>query len=318
MNAPQTTPIPTASPTATAANPLDTAPYRLLRLAMEHLGPVVPGVAARVAERLYYRPRRHGTPARERSVLARADRSRVKTSVGRLALYTWEADDGTAVFPWEARRTVLLVHGWEGRATQLHAFVEPLLARGFRVIGLDAPAHGRSPGVEIDVDSYAQALCEVVDAVGPVDAVIAHSMGGASTLAALQNALELQAVVLVGSPSTFSWVVDSFVSLAHLPRAVSEAFLARVEARQGADVWDRLHATALAQNSVRALIVHDDDDHEVSVQHAETLAAEWPHAELLRTQGLGHRRVLRDPAVVEAVVTFLDAIECKPAHVRAA
>ena len=86
-----------------------------------------------------------------------------------------------------------------------------------------------------------------------------------------------------------------------LPRAVSEAFLARVEARQGADVWDRLHATALAQNEVRALVVHDDDDQEVSITHAETLIAAWPHARLLRTHGLGHRRVLRDPAVVDAV-----------------
>jgi alpha-beta hydrolase superfamily lysophospholipase len=46
--------------------------------------------------------------------------------------------------------------GWGGRGAQLAAFVEPLLARGFSVVTLDAPAHP------------------------PVRAVVAHSLGAVS------------------------------------------------------------------------------------------------------------------------------------------
>jgi hypothetical protein len=37
------------------------------------------------------------------------------------------------------------------------------------------------------------------------------------------------------------------------------------------------------------------------------IAAAWPGAELVTTEGLGHRRILRDPAVVARVTDFLAA-----------
>jgi hypothetical protein len=55
----------------------------------------------------------------------------------------------------------------------------------------------------------------------------------------------------------------------------------------------------------RLLVVHDEDDKEVPLAHARALAASWPSAHLMVTQGLGHRRVLREPAVVEKVLGFL-------------
>jgi pimeloyl-ACP methyl ester carboxylesterase len=53
------------------------------------------------------------------------------------------------------------------------------------------------------------------------------------------------------------------------------------------------------------LIVHDRDDSDVPYTHGEEIAAAWPGAELLTTNGLGHRAVLRDPAVIQRTVTFL-------------
>jgi hypothetical protein len=35
------------------------------------------------------------------------------------------------------------------------------------------------------------------------------------------------------------------------------------------------------------------------------IAAAWPGARWLMTRGLGHRRILRDPATVQAVVDFI-------------
>jgi hypothetical protein len=36
-------------------------------------------------------------------------------------------------------------------------------------------------------------------------------------------------------------------------------------------------------------------------------AGAWPRSRLLQVDGLGHRRILRDPAVVEAVLGFVNA-----------
>jgi hypothetical protein len=56
-----------------------------------------------------------------------------------------------------------------------------------------------------------------------------------------------------------------------------------------------------------ALVIHDREDVEVPWREGAAIAAAWPGAELLTTQGLGHRRILRDPAVVARVSTFLEA-----------
>ena len=55
------------------------------------------------------------------------------------------------------------------------------------------------------------------------------------------------------------------------------------------------------------LVVHDRGDAEIPWQHGTALARAWPGAELLMTEGLGHRRVLRDPDVVAASVAFVAA-----------
>ena len=54
-------------------------------------------------------------------------------------------------------------------------------------------------------------------------------------------------------------------------------------------------------------MIHDQDDREVPLPHGERLAAAWPGARLVTTTGLGHRRILRDPAVLDAVVAELAA-----------
>jgi pimeloyl-ACP methyl ester carboxylesterase len=55
----------------------------------------------------------------------------------------------------------------------------------------------------------------------------------------------------------------------------------------------------------RALVVHDPVDRETPFEHARSLVQAWPGAELLCVAGLGHRRLLRDPEVVRAVVAHV-------------
>jgi pimeloyl-ACP methyl ester carboxylesterase len=56
---------------------------------------------------------------------------------------------------------------------------------------------------------------------------------------------------------------------------------------------------------VRVLVVHDADDREVPVADAEAIHAAWPGTRLHVTRGLGHRRVLSDPAAVAVMVEHL-------------
>jgi pimeloyl-ACP methyl ester carboxylesterase len=272
----------------------DTTPNPLLRAAGRGLSAVAPALAARLAARLFVTPPRHARPGREARALATARASVVE--VGERRLRTWSWGDGP---------TVLLVHGWGGRGGQLTSFVEPLVARGFSVTTFDAPAHGDSDGREATLPDLVAALRTVARRHAPIHGVIAHSVGAAATARALYEDVRAGAVVFLGPPADLVTASFRFADLLGLSRRVRELMQRRLEARVGLP-WEAFDVTRLAEcQATPLLVIHDRGDAEVPWQQGTAIARAWPGAELLATDGLGHRRILRDPAVVDAATSFI-------------
>lgn len=288
--------------------PGDDVATRVVRSTFKHLGEVAPTLLSAMAERLFLQPKRIPAPPRERAHIAAAEHRRIETSVGTLAVARWAA----AELPWErpARQTVLLMHGWQGRGSQLCAFVDPLLALGFDVVAIDGPGHGRSTGDRSDVGTFSMALREVgavLMAEGAVfGGVIGHSMGAGAAALAVADGLPVDAVVLIAPPRSVATVTDDFATALGLSKKTEQALRARLKSRFHPYLWDRVALDdRVANASARALIVHDVDDVEVPFARGRAVADAWPGATLLPTQGLGHRRVLRDEGVVDAAVSFI-------------
>lgn len=55
----------------------------------------------------------------------------------------------------------------------------------------------------------------------------------------------------------------------------------------------------------RALVIHDEGDREVPFDDGASIAAAWPGARLVQTTGLGHRKILRDEAVIATVTSAI-------------
>lgn len=281
---------------------------RVFKSAFSLLGQVVPDTMAGVAHRLFTVPKRIPAPPRERPYRDEAVRSTIATPVGDVAALTWSA----AQLPWETnvapRGTVLLMHGWQGRGSQLCAFVDPLLARGFRVVAFDGPGHGDSPGDYADALIFSIALRAVADACGDVCAVIAHSMGGAATNVAVGDGLDVDAVVLLAPPLSAETVTEDFADALRLTSRTRRSLRRRLRQHFHTYAWQRLGPVerAAVHEKVAALIVHDEDDDEVPFVRGEALAATWPGAVLHITSGLGHRKILREAGVVATVVDFVD------------
>lgn len=90
-------------------------------------------------------------------------------------------------------------------------------------------------------------------------------------------------------------------------RDVEEQMRRRIEHRVGAP-WSAFDAATLAPAlGVPLLVIHDRGDAEVPWQHGMVLTRAWRGAEMLMTDGLGHRRILRDPGVIAAASAFLAA-----------
>lgn len=277
---------------------------RLARAALQTAYVFSEELGAGLAERWFTSPRRHRRPDREREILATGRPFAIDVT---LRAPRWRGQRRRiAAWRWGHGPTVLLVHGWEGRGSQLGALVEPLLRAGLSVVAFDAPGHGDSPGHRLYLADLADCIADIARAVGPLHGIVAHSFGAAAVLMAHQRgAVDARRNVMI-APNV---LIDDAVARFARRIALDEPDRERLE-RQLADsngvAVDALGVDQLVgQRDAALLVVHDRDDREVAFVHAERLAAIWRNATLHATSGLGHRRILRDDAVISDVVDFL-------------
>ena len=262
-----------------------------VRLGFAVLGRVWPWLAAWLALRLFSSPRRHPRPPREAEALASGTPLRLGPDLAATA--------------WGEGPVVLLIHGWEGRGSQLGAFAAPLAAAGHRVIALDGPAHGDSPGERTNAVLFAEALRAVDREIGPFAAIVAHSFGAATSTLALTRGLRAGRMVAIASPSALSKVVRRFHEMIGLPKRARRRFHDLLKRRAGVSVEELDIARLSSRLTIPALVFHDPDDAEVPFTEGRAIAAAWPGARLRVVPGAGHRRILRAPEVIAETVAFV-------------
>jgi pimeloyl-ACP methyl ester carboxylesterase len=270
----------------------------LIFFGLSILARLFPRFAAEVALYIFTKPRRLPRPDWETRLIAQGALVRMRPTI-------WATEFGGSGDP-----VVLLVHGWEGRGSQLGKLVDPLVAAGFRVIAVDAPAHGLSPGRRTNLALFARDLVEIAKAEPALHAIIGHSFGGMATALAVGLGAPIPRAVLVAAPSDMMRVVDAFLLSLGCPgllwpKNFREVFLQALDRwmdlpRETADL-----AAAVAKSATRALIVHDPRDRVVAFSNAERYVAFWPEAKLLPLEGSGHHAILKSPQFIQGVVDFL-------------
>lgn len=240
-------------------------------------------------------PRRHREP-RLVDAFRDVEMQTVETRWGAIAC--WRLGDGPAV---------LLVHGFEDDSSLWSPLVDALAATGTAVVALDLPAHGYSGGEWGLGWEAADAIHAVASALGPIDAVVAHSFGCGAAAGAISEGLGVARAVLVAPPlrSTDRWqrygerlgVGDDVVAAAR--RIYEDAIGRERTAWRARDVLPAL--------DVEMLVVHSRDDERNPFEDSTEIVPTCRRAQLLAVDGLTHRRTARDPHVIDAIVEFLGA-----------
>jgi pimeloyl-ACP methyl ester carboxylesterase len=269
--------------------------FRVLGIVLRATNAVSSKLASRMLYWLWCHPIRHRPAGREETVKKEAQVTDFELNGVGYKLYGFGKQGPS----------VLLVHGWDGRGMQMMAFIKPLVDAGFKVFAFDAHGHGESPGQQTNGVIIRDMVAKISSTVGGLYAIVAHSIGGSFSLAALDE-IKVQRAVLIAPPQNMQTVYEKVERRLGIPSQAGELFKQLFE-RDFPGVWERFSIERMVTNlpDVQGLIIHDEEDDFVFVAEGRAVHQAWKGSELHVTTGYGHRKILRSDQVVRRVVEFL-------------
>jgi pimeloyl-ACP methyl ester carboxylesterase len=204
-----------------------------------------------------------------------------------------------------SNKKALLVHGWSGRGTQLFKIADALLKEGYSTVSFDAPAHGKSPGNSSIMLEFIASIFELEKQFGPFESAIGHSLGGMAILNAVKKGFQTNKVVIIGSGDIVQDIINDFVYKLQLKPLISLKLRDYFEKKYQEAMENYSSFKAASEISIPLLVIHDENDYEVPVKAGINIHKHALNAELMITKGLGHRKILGDPKVIETLTEFL-------------
>jgi len=275
---------------------------RLLRLIYNTAGRIFPAYFANKAYEQWFTTTRFKTPNYELTALNSARKENIMVNNLPIAVYLWQDEN------IKPDKTLLFVHGWTGRGTQIVNYIEKLNAMGFRVISFDGHAHGKSPGKQTSAMEMTDVVLALNKKYGGFDAAITHSFGGMIVAYAMSLGVAINHVAMICPPNNFQILLDNFQRILTLPDCVMQLMIRKSFATHGQNIRDAINTTSNVKKlSCKGLVIHDENDTDISWHSGEEIANAWPRAIFIKTRDLGHRLIIRDEKVIQHIIDFLDA-----------
>ena len=261
---------------------------------------IAPHIAVRIADKMFFTPMGLPRPVSEMPYYELAVHTSIEYDGKKVAIYSWG----------EGEETVILAHGWASRGTRLGNFAEPLNKKGFRVISFDMPAHGDSEGKTTNLFEGSEIISQIYEKFSPVRAIIGHSFGGmALSNAIYRHNLNVKRAVIVASPFTMNYIIESFRELINITTKVNDMMIARIQKRfkenRNLNILELSVDSFAGELKMPFLVIHDKEDKDVPYSQGEGYANSLPNVEFVTTNGLGHRRILKDPEIINKIVEFI-------------
>lgn len=270
---------------------------KIILLTSKLISFISPKLITLFAAKLFTTPIKHKIPKRELEM----DRKSIQKLISIPAI-----NKEVVVYEYgKSEKKILLVHGWSGRGTQLFKIADELLNNGYSTISFDAPAHGKSPGKTTIMVDFIATILEIEKQFGPFEAAIGHSLGGMSVLNAIKQGLTVQHAVVIGSGDIVEDIIDDFIAKLQLKASVSKHLRMHFEKKYREKMNDYSAFLAAKETSIPVLVIHDNDDPEVPVKAGKHIYEHLKNGELLLTDGLGHRKILGNPKVMERIIQFI-------------
>jgi len=201
---------------------------------------------------------------------------------------------------------ILFCHGWAGKSTQFRILIEQFQDRGYGILLVDFPAHGKSPGRRTSAVQFAEVIGHLLGQFD-VEHIVTHSLGGLGFAAfAEKNEVTLKTAVFISLPGISSDTVRIYMEQINAGYHTREVMVNHMQ-RTFNRAMNDFNASDLMRGRMertRVLVVHDKEDKRAPGYQGGILAKALD-GQLLSTTGLGHMRILKDERVAERIVKFV-------------
>lgn len=269
---------------------------KLIPIVIPKLGVVAPTATARLAFELFVRPKRYTRPEKESVFWGKCSPLKTKS--------------GVSARTYGQGPTIWFVHGWAGRSSQFYVIAESLAASGYQIVLWDGPAHGENPESKTNLIQFSKTLADDLNwftqSQGKkIKALIGHSFGGAASVFVSSRYYQPEKLISIAAPALISRVFTEYWRLIQLPEKAQKRFIQIAEKAAGFNAYELDSTSLKAVPQVQFLVIHDEEDRDVSYQSALRFKEIRPDAELLSTIKLGHQRILRSELVLEKIIEFI-------------
>lgn len=273
--------------------------FQLTKLTLKTIAFFSPQIAAKLAWKIFTTPRQKRKP--RQSFIESMSIEQVNYQGHNINTYIQNSKES---------RAILLVHGWEGQASNFVALLLSLLDHRYKVISFDSPAHGLSQGKSVNAVDYSNIIQKLAQKHGPFEAIIGHSMGGFASAHALAHSPSHIAdkLITIGAPNKLSTIIHNFIKFMDLSFEVEMELLKFVRKQFDLNIEQASTAEySKIASSTKKLYIHDEYDREVPIERLSEMLDLNPDAQVHRTYALGHSRILKDSQTIEKIVDFINS-----------
>lgn len=275
---------------------------KLLGQYLNLLAVLSPRKAGELGFYLFCTPQRTPMKDHHRQFLDSAERSSFLFDGYPIQVYRWG----------RGSKRILFLHGWQSHTFRWKNYIEAFDQEAYTLYAFDAPGHGYSGGKYLNLPIYSLVLETFLNLVGPVDALVSHSLGSFTALYTFHRTgnVPVSQLVITGTPGEvsdfFGYYRDTLGLSSRAEKIIRNTFK-RILDQYPEYFSARKFARSL---NISGLIIHDEGDIETPIHHAEAIHAIWKESVMVKTSGLGHN--LRSSHIVKLVVEFLSAEPAKP------
>jgi pimeloyl-ACP methyl ester carboxylesterase len=262
---------------------------------------VSPRIAAHQAFDLFTKP--YGSPRKRKKSkwFIKAEVLKLISNGLKMNGYRWRAKP-------DNDHKILIIHGFAGSISSFDRYFSNLLKNGYDVYAYDAPGHGTSDGNRLNTVIYSNFLNDVIEAHGPFNAFMAHSLGGLALMLTLhQKQLPFEPKVVLIAPATESTTAaDKFFQFLALPSGLRQAFENHVQILGGNPLAWYSIGRVLPDIKANILWLHDQNDVTTPIEDVYPLFQKsLANVHFHFTTGLGHSGIYKDNQVRRIIGDFL-------------